>query len=74
MNTTACDRIVRATSDEVVHITGLSNSQRWGMEAEGTFPKRFKLTPRGGRYGAAGYRLSDLEAWLDSLAEGAAAQ
>ena len=68
------NRIIRAVSSEAVHITGLSNSQRWAMEAEGSFPKRFKLTPAGGRFGAAGYRLSDLEAWLDSLAEETSAQ
>ena len=69
MSISACDRIVRATSDEAAAISGYSDTHRRRLEAAGQFPKRLRLNPNGGgRFGASGYRLSDIESGLPSVA------
>lgn len=53
------DRIVRPA--EAVTITGRSLATLWRDEKAGRFPKRIRLGEN-----AVGYRLSDLQAWIDS--------
>jgi prophage regulatory protein len=61
------DRIVREPERRA--ITGVCRSTAWVMEKAGTFPKRVAL---GG--GRVGWRLSELQAWVESRrpVEGAA--
>ena len=47
---------------ELLHITGLSYSTIWRREREGDFPARVRLSP-----GAVGWRLSEVEEWLNGL-------
>jgi prophage regulatory protein len=54
------DRVVRPA--EAVTITGRSLASIWRDEHAGKFPKRIRLGEN-----AVGYRLSELQAWLDSL-------
>lgn len=50
---------------EVVHKTSLSSSSiQRGVKAD-TFPKPVKISER-----AVGWRLSDIEAWIDALSQG----
>ena len=56
------DRIVRPTEAE--KLTGYCDVHIRRLEARGEFPKRFKLADGSGPYGAVGWRLSDIEAWI----------
>ena len=47
-------------------ISGLCNMQCRRLEAEGNFPKRFKLNPDGGPFGAVGWDFDELMAWIAS--------
>ncbi len=42
-------------------LTGLSRTTIWRLERAGEFPKRIKLSS-----GAVGYKLDDIQAWIDS--------
>ncbi|HOO39967.1 MAG TPA: AlpA family phage regulatory protein [Syntrophales bacterium] len=53
------DRIVRPS--EAVILTGRSLASIWRDEQAGKFPKRIRLGEN-----AVGYRMSDIQAWLDS--------
>jgi len=53
------DRVVRPA--EAVVITGRSLASIWRDEQAGRFPKRIRLGEN-----AVGYRLSDLQCWLDT--------
>lgn len=53
------DRIVRPA--EASTITGRSLASIWRDEKAGTFPARIRLGEN-----AVGYRLSSIQAWLDS--------
>lgn len=55
------NRIVKR--HEVTSISGLKRSTIYKGMAEGTFPKQIKLTPSGR---AVGWRLSEINAWLES--------
>ena len=55
-------RIVRPA--DVQELTGYTDVHLRRLEAAGDFPKRFKLAPNGGRFGACGWLLSDIEKWL----------
>lgn len=46
---------------DLPHITGLSRTTIWRLERSGDFPNRIRLSA-----GAVGYRMSDIQAWLDS--------
>ncbi len=48
---------------EVQATTGLSRSNIYGLIAKGEFPKQLRLSPR-----TSGWRLSDVEAWIQSKA------
>jgi predicted DNA-binding transcriptional regulator AlpA len=61
---TAEDAVMR--DPEVRERTGYCNMQRRRMEAAGTFPKRFKLNPDGGPYGAVGWSRREVMAWIAS--------
>ena len=37
--------------------------RRW--EKTGTFPKRFKLNPEGGRFGAVGHDFTEVMQWIE---------
>ncbi len=54
------DRIVRPA--EVVTITGRSLASIWRDEQAGKFPCKVRIGDN-----AVGYRLSEIQAWLDSL-------
>jgi len=53
------DRIVREPERKI--ITGISSSNAWRYEREGTFPKRIRI-----RANSVGWRLSELLAWVES--------
>ena len=53
------DRVVRPA--EAVMITGRSLSSIWRDEQAGKFPRRIRLGEN-----AVGYRLSELQEWLNS--------
>ena len=55
-------RIVRPADAE--QLTGYTDVHLRRLEEAGDFPKRFKLAPNGGRFGACGWLLSDIETWL----------
>ncbi len=60
------DRIVRTAEAE--KLSGYCNVQLMRLEAKGEFPKRFKLANTTGPYGAVGWRLSDIQAWIERRA------
>jgi predicted DNA-binding transcriptional regulator AlpA len=45
-------------------VTGYSDMQLRRMERAGLFPKRFKLNPDAGKYGAAGHDYGEVMGWL----------
>jgi len=53
------DRIIRTT--EVQKMTGLSRTSIWREERKGEFPSRVSLSA-----GSVGWRLSEIEAWIQS--------
>ena len=54
------DRIVRPA--EAVKITGRSLASIWRDEQAGTFPCKIRIGQN-----SVGYRLSELQAWMDKL-------
>ncbi len=60
------DRIVRPAEAE--KLSGYCNVQLMRLEDRGEFPKRFKLANNGALYGAVGWRLSDIQKWIESRA------
>ena len=50
---------------ETVHLTGYCDVQLRRMERAGTFPKRFKLNPNGGTFGAVGHDHDEVVAWIE---------
>ena len=56
------DRIVRIAEAEL--LTGYCAVHLRRLEARDEFPQRFKLCSNRGPYGAVGWRLSDIEAWI----------
>ena len=63
---TPIDRIVRPV--EAQKLTGYHPVHLHRLEEAGQFPRRFKLNPDGGPYGAVGWRLSDIQRWLEKRA------
>ena len=53
------DRIVRPREAE--QLTGYCDVHLRRLEAQGKFPKRFKLTPGSGPYGACGWLMSTIQ-------------
>ena len=47
--------------EDVETMTGLSRSTIYKLMSQGTFPKAIRIGPR-----AVGWRLSDIEVWIDS--------
>ena len=60
------DRIVRTAEAE--KLSGYCNVQLMRLEAKGEFPPRFKLANNTGPYGAVGWRLSDIQKWIEERA------
>ena len=60
------DRVIRPAEAE--RLSGYCDIHLRRLEAAGRFPRRFKLNPDGGIYGAVGWRLSDIERWLNDRA------
>jgi predicted DNA-binding transcriptional regulator AlpA len=64
------DRIGSALDDAVVRqpetskLVGYCDMQLRRMERAGTFPRRFKLNPAGGPYGAVGWSLAEIMNWI----------
>jgi predicted DNA-binding transcriptional regulator AlpA len=54
-----------AREPECKAFSGYSNMQRRRLEDEGKFPKRRKLNPTGGKYGAVGWGWDELYKWYD---------
>jgi len=57
-------RVVRLREAE--KITGYSGMQLWRLERRGLFPRRFKLNPAGGAYGAVGFDYGEILQWLEA--------
>ena len=49
---------------QTVRVSGYSNMQLLRLEKVGRFPKKFKLNPDGGKYGAAGHDYQEGMAWM----------
>ncbi len=49
-------------------MSGYCNVQLMRLEAKGEFPPRFKLANNTGPYGAVGWRLSDIQKWIEERA------
>ena len=62
------DRIVRPSEAKCIH--RLSDVHVRRLEEAGNFPRRFKICPDSGKYGATGWMLSWLMAWNQWRAEG----
>ena len=60
------DRIVRPAEAE--KMSGYCNVHLMRLEAKGEFPPRFKLANNTGPYGAVGWRLSDIQDWIEARA------
>ncbi len=60
------DRIVRPK--ECGEIVGFCDVHLQRLEKLGQFPPRFKLADDSGKYGAVGWRLSDIEDWIERRA------
>ncbi len=60
------DRIVRPAEAEI--ISGYCDVHLRRLEERGEFPRRFKLSDNSGPFGAAGWLLSDIMAWLNARA------
>ena len=60
------ERIVRPAEAE--RLSGFTNMHLGRLEAKGEFPPRFKLANDSGKYGAVGWRLSDIEKWIEGRA------
>jgi len=60
------NRIVRPA--EVVKLVGFTDMHIRRLEDAGQFPRRFKLNPSGGDFGAVGWLLSDIEGWIEARA------
>lgn len=58
-NMITTDRLIR--EKECAEITGLARTTRWELEQRGEFPRRVKISAR-----ASGWRLSQLQTWLES--------
>jgi len=56
------DRVVR--EPECFELSGYVEQHRKRLEAKREFPKRFKLNPKGGKYGAVGWSYRELMEWL----------
>ena len=60
------ERIVRPA--ECRKIVGFCDVHLQRLERLGQFPPRFKLAEDSGKYGAVGWRLSDIQAWIEARA------
>jgi predicted DNA-binding transcriptional regulator AlpA len=67
MSEQTVDRIVRPA--EAQQLTGYCDVHLRRLEQRGEFPHRFKLSSNSGPYGAVGWLLSDITAWLKVRAE-----
>ncbi len=63
------ERIVRP--HEAEKLTGYCDVHLRRLELRGEFPRRFKLTPGSGTYGAVGWRMSSIQRWIDERARNA---
>ena len=59
-------RIVR--EPECKERSGYSSQHRGRLEKRGLFPRRFKLNPAGGKYGAVGWDDDELDEWVEARA------
>jgi predicted DNA-binding transcriptional regulator AlpA len=62
------DRIVRPGEAKEIH--GLSDVHVRRLEEADAFPRRFKICPDSGKYGATGWMLSWLQSWNQWRAAG----
>ena len=60
------DRIIRTR--ECTDMVGFSNVHLRRLEEKGEFPARFKLANDSGKAGACGWRLSDVQGWIEARA------
>ena len=60
------ERIVRPA--ECRKIVGFCDVHLRRLEKLGQFPQRFKLAEDSGVYGAVGWRLSDIQEWIEARA------
>ena len=49
-------------------LTGYTGTHLRRLEEKGLFPKRFKLNPESGPFGAVGWLESDIEDWMEARA------
>ena len=63
MSNPTVERIVRPHEAET--LTGYTDMHLRRLESRGEFPRRFKLSENGGAYGGVGWKLSDIQNWID---------
>ena len=63
------ERIVRTAEAE--KLSGYCDVHLRRLEERGEFPQRFKLSNGSGLYGAVGWKLSDIQAWIEKRAASA---
>ena len=68
-NSPFIDRIVRPAEAE--KLSGYCDMHLRRLEDRGEFPRRFKLSSNSGEYGAVGWKLSDIQAWIERRAASA---
>jgi len=61
-----CVKMVGTCNVHLRRLEAEGNLRR--LEAEGKFPPRFKLFEDSGPYGAVGWRLSDIQVWIEKRA------
>jgi len=60
------DRIIRPA--EASKLTGFTGVHLRRLEEKNLFPRRFKLNPESGKFGAVGWLESDIETWMEARA------
>ena len=63
LNSTA-RRVMRLP--ETTQVVGYCDMTLRRLEKAGTFPKRFKLNPEGGPFGAVGHDFTEVMEWIES--------
>jgi len=59
---------------KTVALAGVCDMQLRRMEKAGTFPKRFKINPNGGKFGATGHYYGEVMEWCEARRDARAQQ
>ena len=59
----SAQRVLRP--QQTATLVGVCTMTLWRWEKAGTFPRRFKLCPDSGPYGACGHDRAEVMAWIE---------